>query len=63
MIVKIARQQPVEMRRGVDPFANGMRSVGIGHHRERLVQGDQLIDQRLGALVMNIVISRPVDDQ
>lgn len=44
-------------------FGYSVGPVGIGHHGEVFVVFDQLIDQPLEALVMDIVVCGPMDDQ
>ena len=50
------------MAGGVLAFADAVAAVRIRHHRERLVVRDQFVDQRLGALIMDVVIAGPVDE-
>lgn len=51
------------MPRRVLSFGYAVGPVGIGHHGEVFVVFDQLVDQPFEALVMDIVVSCPVDNQ
>ncbi len=44
-------------------FPDAMRPIGIGHHGKRFVILDQFVDQRLGALVVDIVVSGAVHQE
>ena len=44
-------------------FRDRMRSIGIRKDRKLLVRRNQRIDQRLGALEVNVVIAGPVNHQ
>ena len=63
ILLEIPRHELPQVQRRVVPLADRVRAVGIGHHRERLVVADQLVDQGLGPLVVAVVVARPVDDQ
>ena len=60
---QITCQQPEKMPCRVFPFGNAVSSVGIRHHGEMFVVLDEFIDQTLEALVMDIIVCGPMDDQ
>src|SRR6185295_20168368 len=43
VLVQVPLEQAEQVGRGPRPLANAMGPVGIGHHRERLVGGDQRV--------------------
>ena len=56
-----ASEPPNRCRVVLRPSIDAVAAVGIGHHGELLVVGDQLVDQRLDAQVMAIVVAGAVD--
>ena len=40
-----------------------MRAIRVGHHRETFVGGDQGVHESFRVLVVDIVVSRAVDDE
>ena len=44
-------------------LADAVGAVGVGHHRERLAQRDQAIDQGLAVLEVDVVVAGAVDQQ
>ena len=50
------------MGRGPRAFRDAVRSVRIDHRIERLAELDQPVDQLLGALGVNVVVARAVND-
>jgi hypothetical protein len=49
------------MQLSVSPLANAMGTVGVLHHGERLIGGNQRVDEHLAVLEMNVVIPSAVD--
>src|ERR1700678_1227988 len=56
-------QQAIEVTGGARTFVDAVGTVGVGHHGKGLFGGDERVDERLRALVMDVVIPRAVDDQ
>ena len=44
-------------------LADAVGTVGVGHHRERLVGLDERVDQDFLVLVMDVIVARTVHDQ
>ena len=51
------------MHRRPPPFRDAVGPVRIRHHRERLSVGDELVDEHLKALIMDVIVARPMDDE
>ena len=60
---QVSRQQLAKVAGRVSAFTNRVRAVRIGHHRERLVVTDELVDQGFGRLVVTVVVAGAVDDE
>ena len=63
VLPQIPRHQLVQVHGRVLPLINAVGAVGVGHHREALPVGDELVDQFLKALIVDVVVARPMDDE
>src|SRR5208283_3185208 len=63
MFLEVAREQGVEMIVSAFAFGEGVRASGIFHKIERLSQLDEAIEEQFGALVMDVIVARTVDDE
>jgi hypothetical protein len=63
MLHKIIGQKRIKVHGGAFRFVNSMRAIGIRHHLELLIVFYKFKNQRLGILVMNIVISGTMNQQ
>ena len=63
IFVQVSSEQLIQVQARIRSFADGVRPVGIRHHRERLVQLNQLIDKSFRVLVVDIVVSSAMHDQ
>ena len=61
MLPKIRFHQLPQMPRRVFSLSDGVRSIGVGHHRKLLVVLDQLVDQLFRRLIMAVVVTRAVN--
>ena len=57
-----ALHRPAEVKRRVFTFTDPVRPHWIRHHEEQLVVADQLVDEHFKALVMDVVVTRTVND-
>jgi hypothetical protein len=63
VVLEIVGEQGVQMQGGALALRDTVAAVGVSHHVELLALGDQLVDQQLDALVMDVVVTRTVDQE
>ncbi len=63
MFLPVSEHILIEVVCGVLPLVDAVRAHGVGEHVEHLVLADELVDQHLAALVVDIVVSRAVNQQ
>ncbi len=63
VLVQVTGQELVEMTRRPLLVRDSMPAIGVGHHGEELVVNDELVDQRFGALIVDVVVTGAVDDE
>ena len=63
VFVQVRGHQLAQVQRRIGAFADAVRTAGIGHHRERLVVTDQLVDERLRSLIVAVVIAGSMHKQ
>ncbi len=60
---EIVGHEFVEVRRSTGALMDGVVAVGVGHERELLVVFDEFVDEFFGPLVVDVVVTRAVDDE
>src|SRR5207247_11346399 len=63
MFQEIAGDQLIHVRRRSGAFGDRVRPIGIHHQIEWFAELDEPVDQPLGALIVDVVVAGPVDDQ
>ena len=62
-LVEETSQQAVKVPRCVFTLGDAVAAIRIGQHRELFVVRDQLVDQRLGPLIVAVVVTGPVNEE
>ncbi len=63
IVYQVIGHQSAQMPRRVGPFAYGVRTIGVDHHRELFVESNQLVDEFLRRLIVTIVVTSTMDEK
>src|SRR5271157_4362886 len=63
MLLKVTGQQAIQMEPRALAFDDRMRAAGVLHKVKWLAELHQPVDQQLGALVVHVVVARPVHQE
>ena len=63
MFEEVARDERLDVQAGASALRDAVRPVGVHHQVERFAEFDETIHEPLGALIVDVVVTRPVDDE